>query len=152
LRGETLALLDNYHSLEAAVESAEANVALQNATLAQTRKAIAASLEEAKATLERAESGAKLAFQDLLRQQDLFKKGAGVKAELDQATAASLQAERDVAKARATVSRYESQEIDEQTDVVVAARKLDAAVADSQTRPPRPSAWNRDRTCGWNHS
>lgn len=129
-RGETLALLDNNQSLEAAVGSAEANVALQKATLDQTRRTVEANLEEAKAALERAKAGAKLADQDLRRQQELRKRGASAQADLDQAEAIALQAQLDVAKAEATLSRYESHEIEEQPDVVVAARKLDSALAD----------------------
>lgn len=129
-RGDTLALLDNYGSLESAVLSAESNVALQKASLGQTRLAIASNLDEAKATLERAKSGAKLAAQDLNRQQDLYKKGASVQAELDQAVAVASQAQRDVTKAQASVARYEAQIVDEQPDVVVAARKLDSAITD----------------------
>lgn len=129
-RGDILALLDNKQSLEAAVQSAEANVALQKAALEQVRQAVAASLDESVAALERARSGAILAEQDLRRMRELFEKSAVSQAEYDQAVAASLQAERDVAKAEATLSRFSSQKIDEQTDVVVAARKLDSAVAD----------------------
>ncbi len=129
-RGDILALLDNKQSLEAAVQSAEANVALQKAALEQVRQAIAASLDESKAALERARSGAILAEQDLRRTRALYEKSAVSQAEYDQAVAASLQAERDVAKTEATLSRFASQKIDEQTDVVVAARKLDSAVAD----------------------
>jgi HlyD family secretion protein len=129
-RGDILALLDNKQSLEAAVQSAEANVALQKAALEQVRQTIAASLDESKAALERARSGAILAKQDLSRQRELLASGAVSQAELDQAVATSLQAERDVAKAEATLSRFASQEVDEQTDVVVAARKLDSAIAD----------------------
>ncbi len=129
-RGDTLALLDNSQSLEAAVESAEANVELQKATLEQTRRAVAASLEEAKAALERANAGAKLAEQDLRRQQELRKKGVNAQADLDLAEATASQAKRDVAKAEATLSRYEFRDVEEQTDVVVAARKLDSAIAD----------------------
>ena len=129
-RGDTLAFLDNKQSLEAAVESAEANVSLQKATLEQTRRATAASLEEAKAALERAKAGAKLAAQDLHRQKELRKGEANAQADLDQAEAVASQAQRDVAKAEATLSRYESGEIEEQPDVVVAARKLDSACAD----------------------
>lgn len=129
-RGDTLALLDNSQSLEAAVESAEANVALQKATLEQTRRAVAASLEEAKAALERANAGAKLAEQDLRRVQELRKKDAIAQADLDQAEAIASQAKRDVAKAEATLSRYEFRDVEEQSDVVVAARKLDSSIAD----------------------
>jgi HlyD family secretion protein len=129
-RGDTLALLDNNQSLEATLESAEANVALQKATLEQTRRTVIASFEEAKAALERANAGAKLAAQDLQRQQELRKRNATAQADLDQAEAIALQAQRDVAKAEATVSRYESLEIEDQPDVVVADRKLDSAMAD----------------------
>jgi HlyD family secretion protein len=129
-RGDILALMDNAQSLEAAVVSAEANVALQKATLEQTRRTIAASLEEAKAALERAKSGAKLAAQDLHRQQELQKEGAAVQSELDQAIALASQAQKDVTRAEATLSRYESQKAEDQPDVVVAARKLDSANAD----------------------
>ncbi len=129
-RGDTLALLDNNQSLEAAVESAVANVALQEATLEQTRQSVASSLEEAKAALERANAGAKLAEQDLRRQQELRKSAVNTQADLDQAEAIAAQAQQDVIKAEATVSRYESREIEEHPDVVVAARKLDSARAD----------------------
>lgn len=129
-RGDVLALLDNNQSLEAAVASAEANVALQKAALEQTRSSIAASLEEAKAVLERAKTGETLADQELKRYQSLASKGATSQSETDQAIAASLQAKGDVAKAEATLRRYESQAIDDQPDVVVAARTLDSAVAD----------------------
>lgn len=129
-RGDTLALLDNHQSLEAAVVSAEANVALQKATLEQTRKTIAASLEESRAALERAKSIANLATQDHERQEKLFQKKMGSQADIDQANALLSQAQRDVAKAEATVSRFESQRIEDQTDVVVAARKVDTAEAD----------------------
>lgn len=129
-RGDTLALLDNHQSLEAAVVSAEANVALQKATLEQTRKTIAASLDESRAALERAKSIANLATQDHERQEKLFQKKMGSQADIDQANALLSQAQRDVAKAEATVSRFESQRIEDQTDVVVAARKVDTAEAD----------------------
>lgn len=51
-RGETLALLDNRASLESAVASADANVALQRTTLEQTRMTIAAIRKEAIAALD----------------------------------------------------------------------------------------------------
>ncbi len=129
-RGDILALLDNNQSLEAAVTSAEANVALQKATLEQTRKSIGASFEEAKEGLEKAKAAANLATQDLARQKSLSKKGASVQADLDHAEAAATQALREVAKAEATMSRYKAVLVEDQPDVVVAARKLDAAMAD----------------------
>lgn len=128
-RGDTLAILDNIQSLEAAVESAEAEVALQKAALGQVRLNIAASLEEAKAGLDRATTSATLATQDLRRIKELSGEGAVSQSELDQAIANSLLAERDVIKAEATLTRFESQEVDKQPDIVVSARKLDSAVA-----------------------
>ena len=140
-RGDTLALMDNNQSLAAAVESAEASVALQKATLEQIRRTTTASFEEAKAALERANAAEKLASQDLHRQTELEKRGAAVQAELDLATAIASQAQRDVTKAQATLSRYESQNIEDQPDVVVAARKLDSANADLNRA-------RRDLACG----
>lgn len=129
-RGETLAFLDNRSSLESALASAEANVALQETSLKQTRATIAASLDEAKATLNRANASEELALQDLERIQSLRKRNAATQSELDRAVAVHAQAEQDVAKAAATLARFTSQDIDSQPDVAVAARKVDSAVAD----------------------
>lgn len=129
-RGETLALLDNLVSLESAVASAEANVALQKTALTQSKATIAASLNEAKATLDRANAGEELTLQDLQRKKSLRKKGAATQADLDRAVAEYSQAQKDVAKATATMKRFDSQQIENQPDVAVAARKVDSAVAD----------------------
>ncbi len=129
-RGETIALLDNLASLESALASAEANVALQKTSLEQTRMTIGASVGEGKATLARANAGEKLALKDFQRIRSLRDKGAVSQAELDQAVAAHSQARKDVAKAAATLSRFDSQEIETQPDVAVAARKVDSAIAD----------------------
>ncbi len=129
-RGETLAFLDNRASLESALASAGANVALQETSLEQTRATIAASLDEARATLDRAKTSEELARQDLERMQALRKKNAATPSELDRAVAVQTQAEKDVAKAAATLTRFTSQDIDSQPDVAVAARKVDSAIAD----------------------
>lgn len=129
-RGDTLAFLDNRASLESAVTSAEANVALQETSLTQTRATVAASLTEAKATLDRANASEELALQDLERMRSLRKKNAATPSELDRAVAVHVQAEKDVAKAAATLTRYQSLDIDSQPDVAVAARKVDSAIAD----------------------
>lgn len=129
-RGEVLVLLDNRSSLESALASAEANVALQRTTLEQTRSTIGASLEEAKATLERAKASESLAQQELQRMQTLRRKQAVAQADLEQAVTAYSKAQNDVEIAEATVSRFDSQEIENQPDVAVAARRLDAAIAE----------------------
>lgn len=129
-RGEILVLLDNRSSLESALASAEANVALQRTTLEQTRSTIGASLNEANATLERAKASESLALQDLQRTQSLRKNQAVSQASLEQAVTAHSKAQKDVAIAEATVSRFDSQKIENQPDVAVAARRLDSAIAE----------------------
>ena len=129
-RGDTLAVLDNLSSLQSALESAEANVALQKTSLEQTRSTIAASLEEALATLDRAKASRDLALQDLDRLRKLRERQVAPQADLDLAETTYSQAQKDVAKAEATLKRYESKDIDQQPDVAVAARKVDTAIAD----------------------
>ncbi len=70
-RGAVLATLDNRASLESAVASAQANVALQKSSLEQTRMTITASLEEAQATLDRSKTAEALARRELDRQKSL---------------------------------------------------------------------------------
>ena len=129
-RGETLALLDNRPSLESALASAEANVALQQSALEQTRTTVGASLEEATAALDRVKAGEVLARRDFSRLKSLQEKGAVSQSELDKSAAAYSQAQEDVTKAKATVTRFDSKANTSQPDVVVAKRKLDSAVAD----------------------
>ncbi len=129
-RGETLALLDNRASLESALASAEANVALQRTALEQIRMSIGAGLGEAQAALDRATAGEALALRDYERMKTLKDQNAISQSELDQASAALSQSRKDVAKAEATATRFTSQELETQPDVAVAARKLDAAIAD----------------------
>lgn len=129
-RGDTLALLDNLASLQSALESAEANVALQKTALEQTRMTIAASLDEATAALDRAKASQELALQDLNRLRTLRERQVAPQADLDLAEATYAQAQKDVAKAEATLKRYESKDIEEQPDVAVAARRVDSAIVD----------------------
>lgn len=129
-RGETIALLDNLASLESALASAEANVALQKTALEQTRMTVGASLDEAKAAYASAIDGQQLALQEAERLKSLRKQGAVAQAELDQAITAYSQAQMDVAKAEATVKRFDSQAVEKQPDVAVAARRVDTAIAD----------------------
>jgi len=129
-RGETLAILDNRASLESALGSAEANVALQESALQQTRMAVSSSLEEAQAALDRAKAGEALALRDFTRLKSLKDNGAVSQSELEQASATYSQARQDVAKAEATLTRFASKAIESQPDVIVAVRKVEAAVAD----------------------
>lgn len=128
--GDTIAVLDSLDQLEASLETARANVGVREATLNQTREAVRASIAEAEATLQRSQAAADAARQDFERTKSLHDRGVVSQAALDQAVSLKLQAERDVARAAATLSRFTSDGIDAQVDVVVAARNLDAARAE----------------------
>ena len=128
--GEIVARLDNRASLEAALANAEANVASKEAALAQTRAATRSSRAETEAALVRARSALATAEADLKRTADLKKRGFTTNAVMDQKRAAFDGAASDVAKLEATLARFGADEADEQPDVVVASRALDAAKAD----------------------
>lgn len=128
--GALLATLDNSIELDGSVATAEANVAVKTAALAQTRHSISTSLAEDTATLAEAEAVREEAEADLVRTQSLFDRGITTQADLDEARSAALQARNGVERAQARLSRYLSDVLDEQPDVVVALRDLAAAEAE----------------------
>lgn len=130
IKGDTIAVLDSLAQLQALVETAEANVAVRQATLDQIRDTVRASIAEAGASLQRSRAAAEVAQQDFSRTKSLSDRGVVSQAALDQALAVKVQAERDVERDSATLSRYTSDGIDAQVDVVVAARNLDSARAE----------------------
>jgi len=127
---DILAVLDNLPQLQSAVISASANLRVREATLAQTRASNRASLAEAQASLERAEAAAKVAQADLARMTSLFERGVTTRAQFDQTIATATQAERDVERAQATLSRYATGSETVQADIAVAEANLEAARAD----------------------
>lgn len=127
---DILAVLDNLPQLQSAVISAQANLRVREATLAQTRASNRASLGEAQASLKRAEATAIVAQADLARVTSLFERGVTTRAQFDQIIATATQAERDVERARATLSRYATGSETVQADIAVAEANLDAARAD----------------------
>ncbi len=129
-RGAVLATLDNERTLKAAVEAARGMMVAREAALRQVREQVLASRDEARALLARAEAGALNARQDLERANDLVARGIYTKASLDQRRAANDQAQQEVAKARATLARLDGADLDEQSDVVLARRNLEASKAD----------------------
>jgi HlyD family secretion protein len=129
-QGALLATLDSEPQLQAAVAAAEANVAVREAALAQTRDAVRASRDEAEATLARMQAVAETAERALQRAVTLHERRVISQAEFDDRERASREANREVERARATVSRYRGQELDTQVDVVLAERNLDAARSD----------------------
>jgi len=129
-RGMPVARLDNHEVLQSAVLQAEAAVAIREATLMQTRVAVQNSRDEAQATLDQLLSAAAEADADLARAKSLFDRGVTTRATLDTLTAAAQQAASAVTKAEATLARYAAVAVEEQPDVIVAARNLDAVQAD----------------------
>lgn len=129
-KGMPVARLDNHDVLEGAVLLAEATVAIREAALVQTRAGVQNSRDEAQAVLEQARSAAAEARADLTRTRALSDRGVATRATLDAAVAASQQASLAVAKAQATLARFATVSVDQQPDVIVAARNLDAVKAD----------------------
>jgi HlyD family secretion protein len=135
-KGAVVARLDNQGQLESAVLLAKANVAIRQAALVQTRTAVQNSLDEARAGVKQAQSAAAEADSQLARETELFSRGVATQAALDTASAAARQAALSVQKAEATLARFASDDVDQQPDVIVATRNLEAAEAD-QTRADR---------------
>lgn len=129
-KGAVLARLDNRTALEGAVLMAEANLAVREANLIQTRSAVQASRDEAQAVLDQALASVAEAEATLLRTEELFTRGVATQATLDAVRTAAEGARLAVTRAEATLTRFSSLALDDQPDVIVAARNVDAARAD----------------------
>lgn len=129
-RGTIVARLDNAQALEGAVLTAQANLEVRQAVFAQTRNAVAASRAEAQASLDQVRATAREARTVLARTEDLAGRGVFTEASLDAARTAADEAGLAVARAQATLARYGTGRLDEQSDVRVAARNIAAAQAE----------------------
>ena len=129
-KAAVLARLDNRTALEGAVLMAEANLAVREANLIQTRAAVQASRDEAQAVLDQAQASAQEAAATLLRTEELFARGVATQATLDSVRTAGESARLAVARAQATLTRFSAVALDDQPDVIVATRNVDAARAD----------------------
>jgi len=129
-KGAVVARLDNEAQLNGAVLLAEANLAVRQATLVQTRAAVENSRNEAQAGLEQARSVAAEAALSLSRAKQLTGRGVTAQSALDTAKAAEQQAVALVAKAEATLARFAAVDLNDQPDVAVAIRNLEAAEAE----------------------
>lgn len=125
--GDVLATLDNHGQLASAVEAARANVTVRQATLEQTRAGIEASMAEARAALERSRATATEAKAELDRVTSLLERGVTTRAVFDQTLARATEAERDVEKNLATLSRFDADSGTVQADIMVAQANLEAA-------------------------
>jgi HlyD family secretion protein len=129
-QGVLLATLDSERPFQAAVESARALVASREAALAQVKASVEASREEARASLARAGTALQSATREFERVETLRQRGYAAEQAYDQRRTARDEAAREVERVRATLSRYGSGPLESQTDVLVAARNVDAAKAD----------------------
>lgn len=129
-KGAVVARLDNHDVLHSAVLQAEAVLAIREAALMQTRAAVQSSRDEAQATLDQMRAAAADATTQRQRTEELLARAAATRATLDAQLAAERQALAAVAKAEATLARFTTVALDDQPDVVVAQRNLQAAQAD----------------------
>jgi HlyD family secretion protein len=128
--GDILAVLDNLPQLKSAAASAKASLRVREANLIQTRASNVASAAEARASLERAEATAEAANADLTRVTSLFERGVTTRANFDEVVARANEAGRDVERAIATLSRYDTNSDTVQADIAVAEANVEAARAD----------------------
>jgi HlyD family secretion protein len=129
-KGAVLARLDNATALQGAVLLAGATLAVREAAVMQTRAAVAASRDEAQAALDQAQATAAEARATLARTEDLFARAVATQTTLDTVRTAAEGAALAVTRAEATLRRFAAVALDDQPDVIVAARNLDAARAD----------------------
>jgi HlyD family secretion protein len=129
-KGAVLARLDNRTALESAVLMAEANLAVRDANLVQTRAAVQASRDEAQAVLDQAVASLAEAEATLLRTEELFSRRVATQATLDAVRTAAESARLAVTRAEATLTRFSSLALEDQPDVIVAVRNVEAARAD----------------------
>jgi HlyD family secretion protein len=125
--GDVLAILDNEGQLTAVVEAAQANLAQRTAALEQTRAQVRASLEEATAALARAEATARNAQADFERIEQLAKRGVSSDAALGKSRMTRDETAREIERLKATLSRFQSVDVDKQPDVAVAISNLSVA-------------------------
>jgi HlyD family secretion protein len=129
-KGAVLARLDNRTALESAVLMAEANLAVREANLVQTRAAVQASRDEAKAVLDQTVATLSEAEATLSRTEELFSRGVTTQATMDAVRTSAEGARLAVIRAEATLTRFSSVALEDQPDVIVAGRNIDAARAD----------------------
>jgi HlyD family secretion protein len=129
-KGQQLASLDNQETILAAIENAKASVAARQASLAQIRNSVRASQQETAASLKRATSALENAQVEFERASSLFDRGYTTRSTLDQKRSIRDQAQGEADRLTATRARFAAGSIDEQSDVVVAARNVDAALSE----------------------
>lgn len=129
-KGEVLARLDNRGALDSAVLMADAALAVREAILMQTRATVQASRDEAQAVLDQALASAVEAETTLARTEALFARKTVTEATVESVRTAAEGARLAVTRAEATLTRFAALAPEDQPDVIVARRNVDAAKAD----------------------
>ncbi|MEL6837681.1 MAG: HlyD family efflux transporter periplasmic adaptor subunit [Pseudomonadota bacterium] len=127
--GDVIAVLDSLPQYQGQLATARANLAVAEASAAQTEASVRVAREEAQAGLERALATETVAQEELSRTTALMERGVTTRAVLDTAIARATEAARDVEKARATLSRYLANGQGAQADITVALANLAASRA-----------------------
>jgi HlyD family secretion protein len=125
--GQVIALMDNRNKLEADVQSAQAEVQVAEAQLAQIKTSVANSRLKAIAEVERVEANYLQAKNDLTRGTELKKNGVITQSELDRLIALEEATSRSLDSAKANLANYQYSSIDNQADVKLASSNLFAA-------------------------
>lgn len=128
--GDKLASLDNEPNITAIIKNAEAAVAARKAIVNQIRSSVVSSQDETRASLQRAKSALQYSQIEFERAGALLQRGHTTRASFDQKQSSRDQARNEVERLTATLDRYQANKIDEQPDVIVAARNFDAAISD----------------------
>jgi HlyD family secretion protein len=131
-RGDTLARLDNAQALEGAVLQAEANLAVRQAALMQTRSAIEASRAEAQASLDQARAAAQAVAR---AEATLARFAAGPST----TSPMSSSPRRNVAAAEAELTRARMDLGRAEVRAPIAARSSTSTRPPGNARPPRAS-------------
>src|SRR5690606_1291454 len=106
------------------------NLAVRQATLLHTRSAVQASRDDAHPRLDQARGPYREAPTTLERTERLVARGVSASVTLDATRPAAQESALAIMRAEATLARFSSAEIDDQPDVVVAARNVEAAEAE----------------------
>jgi len=130
LAGDLVATLDNEDQLASALTTAQAAVDVRQAALEQTQDSVEASRLEAQANRDRAQSTRDLAQANLTRTEQLFERDISSQAALDREQAAVAEAERELERMAATLSRFENGGGVAQADINLAEQNLRASEAD----------------------
>ncbi|MCC6006389.1 MAG: HlyD family efflux transporter periplasmic adaptor subunit [Rhodobacteraceae bacterium] len=127
--GALLATLDNLPTLDAARLAAEAQVAQREAGVEQTLETVRIARLETQAALAEAQIAAAATEARRARAEALAERGITSTAALDDLTALAAQAHQAVARARASLARWDT-DAGLHPDVRVATRALEAALID----------------------